>query len=68
MASHIQPENAKNLLAFRRSSALARRGRASAARSEPPEDESGSVEDHELLILQRFGPRLLKSLTKETGK
>jgi hypothetical protein len=36
--------------------------------SEPPEDESGSVEDHELLILQRFGPRLLKSLTKETGK
>src|SRR6185369_6861973 len=36
--------------------------------TEPPEDESGSVEDHELLILQRFGPRLLKSLTKETGK
>src|SRR5438552_9846043 len=36
--------------------------------AEPLEDESGSVEDHELLILQRFGPRLLKSLTKETGK
>jgi hypothetical protein len=39
MASHIQPENAKKLLAFRRRTALARRGRASAARSEPPEDE-----------------------------
>lgn len=37
--------------------------------SEPPEDESGSVEDRELLILQRFGPRLLKSLArKEAGK
>jgi hypothetical protein len=36
--------------------------------SEPPEDESGSVEEHELLILRRFGPRLLKSLTKEAGK
>jgi hypothetical protein len=36
--------------------------------SEPPEGESGSVEDHELLILRRFGPRLLKSLTKEAGK
>ena len=36
--------------------------------TEPPEDESGSVEEHELLILRRFGPRLLKSLTKETGK
>ena len=34
--------------------------------TEPPEDESGSVEEHELLILRRFGPRLLKSLTKET--
>ena len=36
--------------------------------TEPPEDDSGSVEEHELLILRRFGPRLLKSLTKETGK
>jgi len=36
--------------------------------TEPPEDESGSVEEHELLILRRFGPRLLKSLTKETEK
>src|SRR6516164_438300 len=36
--------------------------------SEPPEDESGSVEEHELVILRRFGPRLLKSLTKETEK
>jgi hypothetical protein len=36
--------------------------------TEPPEDESRSVEEHELLILRRFGPRLLKSLTKETGK
>ena len=36
--------------------------------TEPPEDESGSVEEHELVILRRFGPRLLKSLTKETGK
>jgi len=39
MANHIQPENAKKLLAFRRRTALARRGRASAARSEPPEGE-----------------------------
>jgi len=37
--------------------------------SEPPEDENGSVEEHELLILRRFGPRLLKSLSrKEAGK
>jgi len=36
--------------------------------SEPPEDDNGSVEEHELLILRRFGPRLLKSLTKEAGK
>src|SRR5262250_1952537 len=28
--------------------------------SEPPEDDNGSVEEHELLILRRFGPRLLK--------
>lgn len=33
--------------------------------SEPPEDEGGSVAEHELLILRRFGPRLLKSLTKK---
>jgi hypothetical protein len=39
VARHIESENAKKLLAFRRRSALARRGRASAARSEPPEDE-----------------------------
>src|SRR5215472_8620914 len=31
--------------------------------SEAPEDDNGSVEEHELLILRRFGPRLLKSLT-----
>ncbi len=37
MANHIQPENAKKLLAFRRRTALARRGRASAALSELPE-------------------------------
>ena len=38
------------------------------ARSIPasPEDESAVVEEDELLILRRFGPRLLKSLaTKE---
>jgi Family of unknown function (DUF5681) len=33
--------------------------------SEPPEDESGSVEEHELLILRRFAPRLVKSLAKK---
>src|ERR1700737_502338 len=33
--------------------------------SEPPEDESGLVEEDELLILRRFGPRLLKSLAKK---
>ena len=36
--------------------------------SEPPEDEGGSVEEHELLILRRFGPGLLKSLTKKAAK
>src|SRR5215469_12477968 len=36
--------------------------------SEPPEDDSGLIAEDELLILRRFGPRLLKSLTKETGK
>ena len=33
--------------------------------SEPPEDESGSVEEHEMLILRRFAPRLVKSLAKK---
>jgi hypothetical protein len=33
--------------------------------SEPPEDESGLVEEDELLILRRFGPRLLRSLAKK---
>jgi hypothetical protein len=37
--------------------------------SEPPEDESGLVAEDELLVLRRFGPRLLKSLAKkEAGK
>jgi hypothetical protein len=31
---------------------------------EPPEDESGLVAEDELLVLRRFGPRLLKSLAK----
>ena len=33
--------------------------------SEPPEDESAAVEEDELLILRRFGPRLLKSFGKK---
>jgi Family of unknown function (DUF5681) len=33
--------------------------------SEPPGDESRPIEDDELLILRRFGPRLLKSLGKK---
>ena len=33
--------------------------------SEPPEDESGLVAEDELLVLRRFGPRLLKSLAKK---
>jgi len=33
--------------------------------SEPPEDESGPIGEDELLILRRFGPRLLKSLGKK---
>ena len=33
--------------------------------AEPPEDESAAVEEDELLILRRFGPRLLKSLSKK---
>jgi len=32
---------------------------------ESPEDESAVVEEDELLILRRFGPRLLKSLGKK---
>jgi len=32
---------------------------------EAPEDESAVVEEDELLILRRFGPRLLKSLGKK---
>ena len=36
---------------------------------EPPEEESGLVAEDELLVLRRFGPRLLKSLAKnEAGK
>ena len=33
--------------------------------SEPPEDESGLIAEDELLVLRRFGPRLLKSLAKK---
>ena len=33
--------------------------------SEPPEDEGRPIEDDELLIIRRFGPRLLKSLGKK---
>src|SRR6478752_1825083 len=33
--------------------------------SEPPEDMNGPVEEDELLILRRFGPRFLKSLAKK---
>ena len=37
--------------------------------SEPLEDMNGPVEEDELLILRRFGPRFLKSLAKkEAGK
>jgi len=36
--------------------------------SEPPEDESRPIEDDELLILRRFGPRLLKSLGKKEAR
>ena len=36
---------------------------------EPPEEESGLIAEDELLVLRRFGPRLLKSLArKEAGK
>src|SRR5260370_32722440 len=36
--------------------------------SEPPQEEGSAIEDDELLIIRRFGPRLLKSLgKKETG-
>jgi len=33
--------------------------------TEPPEDEGRAIEDDELLIIRRFGPRLLKSLGKK---
>ena len=33
--------------------------------TEPPEDEGRAIEDDELLIIRRFGPRLLKSLSKK---
>ena len=37
--------------------------------SESPEDDSGLIAEDELLVLRRFGPRLLKSLAKmEPGK
>jgi hypothetical protein len=36
--------------------------------SEPPADEGRPIEDDELLILRRFGPRLLKSLSKKGTK
>ena len=36
--------------------------------SEPPDDDSGSVAEDELLILRRFGPRLLKSLARSETK
>ena len=32
--------------------------------SESPEDDSGLIAEDELLVLRRFGPRLLKSLAK----
>src|SRR5215813_782928 len=35
---------------------------------EPPDDDSGSVAEDELLILRRFGPRLLKSLARSDTK
>jgi hypothetical protein len=35
--------------------------------SEPPEDER-PIDDDELLIIRRFGPRLLKSLGKKGTK
>lgn len=36
--------------------------------SEPPEDEGRPIDDDELLIIRRFGPRLLKSLGKKGTK
>ena len=33
--------------------------------TEPPEDQSQPLEQDELLILRRFGPRLLKALAKK---
>ena len=45
MGKRIKPSNAKTILAFRRKTALVRRGRASAARAEQPEggDESAQT-------------------------
>ncbi len=36
--------------------------------SEPPEDEGCPIEDDELLIIRRFGPRLVKSLGKKATR
>ena len=36
--------------------------------SEPPEDEGHPIEEDELLIIRRFGPRLLKSLGKQGAR
>jgi hypothetical protein len=33
--------------------------------SEPPEDEGRPIDEDELLIIRRFGPRLVKSLGKK---
>ena len=33
--------------------------------TEPPENEGQPIDDDELLIIRRFGPRLLKSLGKK---
>ena len=33
--------------------------------SEPPEDEGRPIDDDELLIIRRFGPRLVKSLARK---
>jgi hypothetical protein len=35
---------------------------------EPPEDENGLVAEDELLVLRRFGPRLLKSLANKEAR
>lgn len=36
--------------------------------SEPPEDERRPIDEDELLIIRRFAPRLLKSLTRKGAK